>query len=99
MSDTGREEEVCRNPTLIFGKATLLNIGLFEKRLKFRVGIGFDMAFIHLDRLHFEVRQLALIHEEMDNRYEIQKIRIDTDIVIQSRFQMQNIVLIELQLF
>ena len=54
------------------------------------------MAFIDLDRLHLEVGNIALIHEEMDSRYEVTKIRIDADIVIQSRFQMQNVVLIGL---
>lgn len=84
---------------MIFGEVAPLDIGLFEKCLELCVGIDFDMAFIDLDRLHLKVWEPALIHEEMDNRYEIPKIRIDTDIVIQSRFQMQNIVLIGLLIY
>ena len=54
------------------------------------------MTFVHLDCLHPKVWQPAFIHKEMDSRYEIPKIRIDTDIIVQGRFQMQNIVLIKL---
>ena len=54
------------------------------------------MTFIDLDCLHFEVRQPAFIHEEMNRRYEVSQIRIDTDVVIQGLFQMQNVVLISL---
>ena len=54
------------------------------------------MAFIHLDRLHLEVREPALVHEEMDSRYEIPKIRIDTCVIIERCFKVQNVVLIGL---
>ena len=54
------------------------------------------MTFVHLDCLHPKVWQPAFIHKEMDSRYEIPKIRIDTDIVIESCFKVQNIILIEL---
>ena len=53
------------------GKTTLFNIGLFEKRLKLRVGISFDMTFIYLDRLHPKVRKPTLIHEEMEGGYQV----------------------------
>ena len=42
------------------------------------------MALIYLDRLHLEMRKIALVHEEMDSRYEVTKIRIDADVVIKS---------------
>ena len=96
LPDTGREEEVRHYPTLILGKGAFLDIRLFEKCLKLCVGIGFDMAFIHLDSLHLKVRNPTLIHEKMNSRYEIPKIRIDTDIIIKSCFKVQNVVLIDL---
>ena len=52
------------------------------------------MAFIDLDRVHLEMRKIALVHEEMQGRYEVSKIGIDADIVIESWFEMQNIVFI-----
>ena len=54
------------------------------------------MTFIDLDRLHLKVRKPPLIHEEMDSRYEVTKIGIDTDVIIESRFEVQNVVLIGL---
>ena len=52
--------------------------------MEFRIVIGFDMAFIDLDRLHLEVRNPTLIHEEMQGCYEVTKIGIDADVVIES---------------
>lgn len=54
------------------------------------------MAFIDLDRLHFEVGKIALVHKEMQGRYEVTKIGIDADVVVECRFQMKNVVLIDL---
>ena len=54
------------------------------------------MAFIDLNCLHLEVRQIALVHEEMQGCYEVTKIGIDADVVVECRFQMQDIVLIAL---
>ena len=45
-------------------------------------------ALIQYRKMHLEVREPAFIHEEMNGSYEIPKIRIDADIIIQSRFQM-----------
>ena len=86
LPDTGREEEVRHYPTLILGKGAFLDIGLFEKCLKLRVAIGFNMAFIDLDRLHLKVREPAFIHKEMKGCNEVSQIRIDTCVIIESRF-------------
>jgi hypothetical protein len=40
------------------------------------------MAFIDLDRLHLEMWKITLVHKEMQGRYEVSQIRIDTDIII-----------------
>ena len=71
LSDSGTEDEIRHHPALVFGKGAFLDIGLFEKCLKLRVAIGFDMVFIYLDCLHFEVRQPAFVHEEMEGCYQI----------------------------
>ena len=55
LTEAITKQEVCHHPTLILGKGAFLDIGLFEKCLKFRVGIGFNMAFIDLDCLHLKV--------------------------------------------
>ena len=81
---TCAEKEIRHNPTLIFGKGAFLNIRLFEKQLQFLFVIGFDMTFIDLDYLHFEVWKIALIHKEMEGCYEVTKIGIDADVVIES---------------
>ena len=52
--------------------------------MQFRIVIGFNMAFIYLDRLHLKVWQIALIHKEMEGCYEVTKIGIDADVVIKS---------------
>lgn len=69
LPDSCAEKEVCHHPALVFGKRAFLDIGLLQKQLQFRIVIGFDMAFIYLDRLHLKVRQIALVHEEMQGRY------------------------------
>ena len=83
LSDTSTEKEIRHHPTLIFGKGTFLDIRLLQKQLQLLLVIGFNRALVHLDRLHLKVRQIALVHEEMQGRYEISKIGIDADIVIE----------------
>ena len=83
LPDSCTEKEIRHYPALVLGKGAFLDIRLFEKRLKLRVAIGFNMAFINLDRLHLEVGKIALVHEEMQGRYEISKIGVDADIVIE----------------
>ena len=50
------------------------------------------MTFINLDCLHLEVRQPTFIHEEMNGRYEVSQIRIDTGIIVKNLLKMNNIV-------
>ena len=69
LPNTCTEKEVRHHPALIFGKGAFLDVRLLQKQLQFILVIGFDMAFIDLDRLHFEVWQIALVHEEMQGRY------------------------------
>ena len=54
------------------------------------------MTFVHLDCLHPKVWQPAFIHKEMDSRYEIPKIRIDTCVIAERCFKVQNVVIIGL---
>ena len=96
LPDSCTEKEIRHHPALVFGKRAFLDIGLLQKQLQLLLVIGFDMTFINFDCLHLEMWKIALIHEKMDSRYEVPKIRINTDIVIQSRFQMQNVILIGL---
>ena len=65
------EKEIRHHPALVFSKGTFLDIGFLQKQLQFILIIGFDMAFIDLDRLHFEVWQITLVHEEMEGCYQI----------------------------
>ena len=84
LSDTRAEKEIRHHPTLIFGKGAFLDVWLLQKQLQFILVIGFDMAFIDLDRLHLEVGKIAFVHKEMQGCDEISQIRINTDVVIQS---------------
>ena len=84
LPDSCTEKEIRHHPALVFGKRAFLDIGLLQKQLQLLLVIGFNVAFIHLDRLHLKVRQIALVHEEMQGRYEVSKIGIDADVVIQS---------------
>ena len=54
------------------------------------------MALIDLYCLHFEVWQPAFTHEEMNGRYKVSQIRIDTDVVMKNLLKMNNVVLIGL---
>jgi len=69
LPDSCAEKEVRHHPTLVFGKGTFLDIRLLQKQLQLLLVIGFNMAFIDLDRLHLEMRKIALAHEEMQGRY------------------------------
>ena len=84
LPDPCTEKEIRHHPTLILGKRAFLDIGLLQKQLQFILVIGFDMAFIDLDRLHLEVGKIAFVHKEMQGCDEISQIRINTDVVIQS---------------
>lgn len=86
LSDSCAEKEIRHHPALIFSKGAFLDVWLFQKQLQFILVIGFDMAFIDLDRLHLEMRKIALIHEEMQGCYQISQIRIDTCVIIESCF-------------
>ena len=81
LPHTCAEKEVGHNPTLVFGEGALFNIRLLQKQLKFLFIVGFDMTFIDLDRLHLEMWNIALVHKEMQGRYEVSQIGIDADIV------------------
>lgn len=84
LSNSCTEKEIRHHPTLIFCKGAFLDVWFLQKQLRLLLVIGFDMAFIDLDRLHFEVGKIALVHKEMQSCYQISQIRIDTDIVIKS---------------
>ena len=84
LPDPCAEKEVRHHPTLVFGKGAFLDVWLLQKQLQFILVIGFDMAFIDLDCLHFEVWKIALVHEEMESCYEVTNIGIDADVVVKS---------------
>ena len=84
LPDSCTEKEVRHHPTLIFGKGAFFDVWFLQKQLQFILVIGFDMAFIDLDRLHLEVRKIALVHKEMQGCYEVAEIGIDADVVIKS---------------
>ena len=69
LSDTRAEKEIRHHPALVFGKGAFLYVRLLQKQLQFILVIGFNMAFIHLDCLHFEVWNPPFVHEEMQGRY------------------------------
>ena len=69
LPDSCTEKEVRHHPTLIFGKGAFFDVWFLQKQLQFILVIGFDMAFIDLDRLHLEVWNPALVHEEMKGCY------------------------------
>ena len=88
------EKEICHHPALVFGKGAFLDIGFLQKQLQFSFVVGFDMAFINLDRLHLEVWNIALAHKEMQGRDQIAQIGIDADVVVKRCLEVQNIVLV-----
>ena len=84
LPDSCTEKEVRHDPALIFCKGAFLDVRLFQKQLQLLLVISFDMAFIDLDRLHFEVGKIALVHKEMQGSDEVAEIGIDADVVIKS---------------
>ena len=69
LPDSCTEKEIRHDPALVFGKGAFLDVWLLQKQLQLILVIGFNMALVHLDCLHLEVWQIALIHKEMEGRY------------------------------
>ena len=86
LSDTRAEKEIRHHPALIFCKGAFFDVWFLQKQLQLILVIGFNWALVRLDCLHLEVWQIALIHKEMQGRYEISQIGIDTCVIIESCF-------------
>ena len=71
LSDACDEQEVGDHPALVFGEVAFLDVGLLQQQFQFVFVIGFDRALIHLDRLHFKMRDPTLVHKEMQGRNQI----------------------------
>ena len=83
LSNSCAEKEVRHSPALIFSKGAFLDVRFLQKQLQLRVGIGFDMVFINLYGLHLEMRNIALIHKEVQGSDQISQIGINTDVIMQ----------------